>query len=175
MDATAQEDDAPPADGQELASRWLAEITKAETAREPWLKRCERIDKRYKDGRENATDAPRAKRRFNIFWSNVETLKPAIYARTPKADVGRRYKDSDPVGRVASELIERALNYSGDAYDFDGRMKACRDQFLIVGRATAWVRYTATFQPAATNPPNDDAETLEDAPSASGQISDEPD
>ena len=174
MGETDQEDDAPPADGQELASRWLDEIGKAEKVREPWLRRCERIDKRYKDERENATDAPRARRRFNIFWSNVETLKPAIYARTPKADVGRRYKDADPVGRVASELIERALNYSGDAYDFDGRMKACRDQFLLVGRASAWVRYTATFQPAATTASNDDAETLEYAPSASGQISDEP-
>ena len=174
MGETDQDDDAPPADGQELASRWLDEIAKAEQARQPWLTRCEKIVKRYKDERDNATEAPRSKRRFNILWSNVETLKPAIYARTPKADVGRRYKDADPVGRVASELIERALNYSGDAYDFDGRMKACRDQFLLVGRATAWVRYTATFQPTATTPANDDAEALEDAPSASGQISDEP-
>ena len=31
----------------------------------------------------------------------------AIYARKPKAQVERRYKDADPVGRTAAQIMER--------------------------------------------------------------------
>jgi hypothetical protein len=49
-------------------------------------------------------------RRFALLWSNIETLKPSIYAKLPVVMCSRRYKDSHPVGRVAADLLERATN-----------------------------------------------------------------
>jgi hypothetical protein len=60
----------------------------------------------------------------------------------PKADVSRRFKDNDPVGRVASMILERAMEFEITHY---GDLKHCLeasvfDRFLG-GRGSAWVRY----------------------------------
>jgi hypothetical protein len=60
----------------------------------------------------------------------------------PKADVSRRFKDNDPVGRVASLILERAMEFEITHY---GDLKHCLeasvyDRFLG-GRGSAWVRY----------------------------------
>src|SRR5262245_57195461 len=59
-----------------------------------------------------------AKQEYNLFWSNVQLLKPAIYQRTPKPDVQRRWKQRDPISRLASMIIERGLTYYCDVGDF---------------------------------------------------------
>ena len=80
--------------------------------------------------------------RFNILWSNVQTLIPAVYARMPKADVSRRFGDNDPVGRVASLLIERALDYEIEHYpDFRSSMRHAVEDRFLGGRGVSWVRY----------------------------------
>jgi hypothetical protein len=48
-----------------------------------------------------------AKQDLNMFWSNIQLLRPAIYSRTTKPDVQRRWKQRDPVPRLASLIIER--------------------------------------------------------------------
>lgn len=109
-----------------------------------YMERCKRIIRRYRNERPmgdgNAPPSPDI-RRFAVLWSNIMTLGPAIYARTPNPVVTRRYKDSDPVGRFASEVLERALAYSMDQYEFDDHIKLARDDFLLLARATVWVRY----------------------------------
>jgi hypothetical protein len=60
----------------------------------------------------------------------------------PKPDVSRRFKDNDPVGRVASLILERAMDFEVTHY---GDLKHCLeasvyDRFLG-GRGSAWVRY----------------------------------
>src|SRR3974390_3873589 len=66
-------------------------ITKKEER--PWIKRAREIVKRYRD--ERPQGGPRISR-FNILWSNVQTLQPTLYARTPRPDVERRFHDEDP-------------------------------------------------------------------------------
>jgi hypothetical protein len=72
-----------------------------------WENRTKKLIRRYRDDSRSVTGNDTAK--FNILWSNVQTLIPAVYARLPKADVSRRFGDNDPVGRVAAQLVERAL------------------------------------------------------------------
>jgi len=55
-----------------------------------WEKRSKKIIKRYADDRQ---DAARRRARFNIRWSNVQTIHPAIYAIPPKPNIDRRYQD----------------------------------------------------------------------------------
>lgn len=131
---------------QQCAQRWIAELTSAEKAQRRWLERAKRIARRYRDeaiSGDGAVD-PRRKRRFALLWSNVETIKPAIYARPPVPVVTRRFDDADPVARTASEVVERALISSIDLNDLDSVMRGCRDDYVLVARATSWERYVPT-------------------------------
>jgi len=105
-----------------------------------WDARATKIIRRYRDDTRGATGNETA--RFNILWSNVQTLTPAVYSKLPNADVSRRFGDNDPVGRVASLLIERALDYEIEHYpDFRAAMRHSVEDRFLGGRGTAWARY----------------------------------
>ena len=106
-----------------------------------WEARTTKILRRYRDD-QNTSSGMNESARFNILWSNVQTLVPAVYARLPKADVSRRFGDNDPVGRVASLLIERALDYEIEHYpDYRSAMRHAVEDRFLGGRGIAWVRY----------------------------------
>tara|TARA_R110000868_G_scaffold145987_1_gene366569 strand:- start:1434 stop:3734 length:2301 start_codon:yes stop_codon:yes gene_type:complete len=122
--------------------RWLNVIHAYDNEFKKWDGRVTKIIRRYRDDMRNngATGSESAK--FNVLWSNVQTLIPAVYSRLPKADVSRRFSDNDPVGRVASLLIERALDYEIEHYpDFRSSMKNAVEDRFLGGRGVAWVRY----------------------------------
>ncbi|MCA3269433.1 MAG: hypothetical protein INF44_03670 [Thalassospira sp.] len=122
----------------DASTKWLAELKLAKREDEKFIERGDRIIRRYRDDRKNFTTYGK---RFNILWSNVETLKPALYGKTPRAEVSRRWKDSDPVGRTASVIIERCLQYEIDKGDFDASMRLAISDRLLPGRGTVWVRF----------------------------------
>jgi hypothetical protein len=125
----------------QLAEKWQQELKMAKKEDERWAKRGKKIVKRYRDDRQGYSDNAK---RYNILWSNVQTLTPALYGKTPKAEVGRRWKDQDPVGRTAAMILERALQFELDHKpDFDASMKCAVLDRLLPGRGTAWVRFEA--------------------------------
>ena len=85
------------------------------------------------------------KNTFNILWSNIETLKPAIYNKTPVPNVQRRFKDEDQLGKAVAQVLERSLEFMVDASDFDRPMSDAVDDYLLVGRGVTRVRYVPTF------------------------------
>lgn len=122
----------------------IAQISAYETQYQPWIERGNAIIKRYRDVRLGSTNAPLnplVQRKFNILWSNVETLKPTLWARLPKVIVEREYKDKDPVARIACEIAERAGNYTIRKEKLGDVMKSCVADRLLPGRAVAWVDY----------------------------------
>jgi hypothetical protein len=117
--------------------RYLAEIDLYEKEFKPWETRGKKILKLYKD-----VDNVQGKRkRFNVLWSNVQTLLPACYARDPQPVAERRFKDADPVGRTASEVLERCIAYTVDCQDYGHVMRQVVSDRLLPGRGVAWVRY----------------------------------
>ena len=103
-----------------------------------WEGRVEKILKRYRDDRTTTT----AQSHYNILWANVQTLKAATFSRMPKPDVSRRHKDSDPVARVASMLLERALDFEiSNTEDFYHSLNSCVYDRFLGGRGTSWIRY----------------------------------
>ena len=151
-------------DPGEVARRWVSEIELAEKEQDSWLRRGRRIIKRYREDRSEGAMETRP-RRFSLLWANIQTLGPAVYARTPTAVVGRRWKDEDPVGRVASEVLERALNFAVDSLDFADVLLGLRDDFLLVGRGQAWVRYVPHLRTVIPPAPLADPD---------GQVADDP-
>jgi hypothetical protein len=83
------------------ASDAIADILAYEKEFQKWEQRGKQIIRRYRDERSEATNLRVVSRKMNILWSNTETLKPTLYARLPRVQVERRFKDADPVGRTA--------------------------------------------------------------------------
>ena len=118
---------------------WYKTIMGYERSFKRWEARVDRIVKKYKDDSRYDRN-PNA--RFNILWSNVQTIQPAIFARLPRPDVSRRFRDNDPIGRVASMMLERALEFELEHYgDYKSAMNNAVLDRLLGGRGVSWVRY----------------------------------
>lgn len=128
---------------------WNSQEAIALKAETPWRYRSRAIVRRYRDDRGDDSGGINAVsnqlHRFNILWSNVQTLIPTLYGRTPKPDIERRFKDQDDTGRLASMLLERCLSYSMNEYGFDAAMKAVVQDRLLPGRGVARVMYIPHF------------------------------
>ena len=121
------------------AQRWAQELKLAKKEDATWVTRSKKIVKRYRDDR---TASQNGSKRYNVLWSNIQTVLPALYGRTPRAQVERRWKDKDPVSRTAATILERALQYEIDHYgDYDFAVKAAVSDRLLCGRGVAWVRF----------------------------------
>lgn len=137
---------ADTADEKKSASAWQNQLTLSKKADEKWCERSRKIVKRYRDERGNDNGEVR----YNILWSNVRTMFPAVYARKPQAQVERRFKDADPVGRVAAEIVERVLQFEIDQCgDYDSAIRGAILDRLLPGRGVAWVRFEPGSQIAA--------------------------
>ncbi len=125
-----------------LARRWKTEITLAKKDRKKWFDANKKIMKRYRDERSEKDGACR----FNVMWSNVQTLGPAIYAKVPKAVVERRFLDRDPIGRTACRILERTLMYQIEVGKFHGSVRLARDDYLLTAQGVNRVRYEPTYK-----------------------------
>lgn len=121
-----------------IVRRWVAELALADEAEKEWRKEGLEVYDLYdaKDTKANS---------FNILWSNTETLLPAVYNSTPQPDVRRRFRDPDPVGKVASTVLERSLSYQIDDYDFDNEITDAVLDVLLPGRGVARIEYEPEF------------------------------
>ena len=127
-------------EGQDpIRAVWINEIQLYERESEDWYRRAKKIVQRYKDKRENKSK----KTRYNVLWANTQTLAPALYARDPKPEAERRFKDADPVGRTAATVLERCLSYTVDMCGFGWAMRQSVQDRLLPGRGTVWARYEA--------------------------------
>lgn len=115
---------------------WMRNVRRFERKLEGWRQRARKIWTIYK---RDKTDALRD-RQFAMLWANTEILKPAIYAKPPVPVVSRRFKQQDPVARKASEILEYALMGEAERANLDWTLKKSRDDLLLPGRGTMWVR-----------------------------------
>lgn len=126
-------------DKRDLVKLWLDQIERSGADEKAWREDAEKAEGVYqsKEGSRN--------REFNIFHANIETIVPALYNSTPIPDVRRRFADKDPVGKIASDIIERSLSFEVDTYDFDGVMHATIKDSEIADRGVARVRFKPYF------------------------------
>lgn len=149
---------------QEMAAFWKKQIELCDKETRRWRKRGEKICQKYRDERGSVDEVPADsnKKSLNLFWSNVQLLKPAIYSKTPVPICERRFLDKDTTGRVASTILERALRYEVAMCGFDSAMRRARDDYLLPGRGQVWVRYNPKFgEPISTKQTAEDQITFE--------------
>ena len=114
---------------------WMLELDSAKDAEKDYRETADTLVKLYQG---------KGKGSFNIFWSNIETLKPVVYSQRPQPDVRQRKEIKDPLGRDVAMCLERATRFACDNkadYDFDEEVEAIRDEMLITGRGVPWISY----------------------------------
>ena len=131
---------------------WLTELDSARKRMKDYRKDASRVVKLYEGGK--AAESP-----FNILYSNTETLAPALYNNLPRPVVQRRFKDDDPLGKVASDVARRSLeflidNELGTYTPFDDLMSQAVLEALVPGQGVTRFKYDASFaeQPEPNNP-----------------------
>lgn len=125
----------------------MAEIGFAQQKAEDFQRKGKKIVKRFRAEEAVSQERQEGATEFNILWSNVETLRPATYARRPQVEVTRRFRDEDPVGRLAGQMLERALQYEIDrGLELHEALKEAVQDRLLPGIGAVWVRYEPAFE-----------------------------
>jgi len=147
---------------QELAQRWLAEITRMRGKERKWRDQANKVVARYRDDR----DVDNTAAKFNILWSNTEVIEPAIFSRMPIPDVRRRWSTKDPAARTAALILERSLSFINTSFNFKDVLVRSRSDYVLPGRGMAMVCYEPMIlernvrkpvEPLPpSNPPEDD-------------------
>ena len=118
---------------------WLNQLKESEKAFDRWNDHCDNIDKLFAN-LERLSNQARDKE-FQLFWANVEVLKPSIYAKAPVPVVVPKFKDSRPVYTAASEFMERCCVVAFDLAHINELMLLVRDDVTLYGRGVSWLRY----------------------------------
>ena len=127
-------------------SYWKAEITKAEERSKKFIEAAEESIRVYNAQRQvgilNDTE-----RRLNSWWYCVNTLLPAYYSSTPKAEVSLRTLSSGVLDEISATVLERNIQYMMDCeFPFDQVGYNAALQFLLTGRAVLWARYEVEIE-----------------------------
>jgi len=124
-----------------IAKYWQQQLDLSDKDHTDFLEEGRDIVKRYKG--EKKSTVRQAQKKFNILYSNTETLKAAIFARMAKPDIRRRFSDKDPVGKQVAEIIERAASYSQDDEEAEKAYEQAIEDYLLPGRGLVKVCYEA--------------------------------
>lgn len=112
-----------------------------------WWDAAENIISRYIDDREEEEDYT-SRRKYNIFWANVQIMMAALYATPPVPTVKRQNGDpKDDIGRVAALILERACQseFTKDGESMHTALKNGVEDRLVPGMGQVWLRYDAVF------------------------------
>lgn len=70
---------------------------------------------------------------YSIFWSNTQVLRPLLFSKLPKTNITQANYNNDNTARVASELVERLINYFLKKSNAENEIEKVRDSYLIKG------------------------------------------
>lgn len=133
-----------------LASFWHNRIKEAQKVYEPYYQMIKKARQFYKTGSNLDTtgllQSALSESGFNIFWSSIETQKPFLYFKQPKPYVERLSWNATPAERVAAKILERALTWNLNKFDFDSVLKYARNDYLISGCGILFESYQPSFQ-----------------------------
>lgn len=125
----------------DMYEKWVARIEKAEKKYEDYHELIKEIREYYKN--------ERRKNKSNIFWSSIETLKPFLYFKAPKIYVERKSKQNNPVEAKAARMLEKAIEWNMEQFDFDSAIKYARNDYLLSGCGILLEKYVPTFKQVA--------------------------
>ena len=126
------------------AQKYLKDIYSRLSAEDKWRKKAQSVVEIYEC--KNTEEIP-----YNVLYANTEIIAPSIYSRIPVPVVKRRYDDEDPLGKQASEIAERILEFVINNPDpeyasIDSIIKKNVKSALVPGRGIARIKYDVEIQ-----------------------------
>jgi len=160
---------------KKLGSKWLSRIETATKLEKEWLDDAEAAVAAYtSESRRSeidpATTALWKAYDFNILFSNVETIVPAVINSPPAPDIRRRFADDDPAAKDVSELIERAIRVQVDDSKLQVELEGVAQDGFLAGRGVVRLRFRSEFE--EDEPSDEELEDAEEAVSP-GSVSDD--
>lgn len=136
---------------KKLGSKWLARIDTAGKLEKEWLDDAEAAVAAYtSEARRSeidpATSSAWKAYDFNILFSNVETIVPAVINSPPAPDIRRRFADEDPAAKDVSELIERAIRVQVDDSKLQVELEGVAQDGFLAGRGVIRLRFRSEFE-----------------------------
>ena len=124
---------------------WTLQLQMAKQDHRDFFEYGKKIEQRYKNAKDAAYKHSKGKR-LQILYSNSETLKAALYARTAKPDVRQRFtQQKNELARVAGDMMERVLSYCADTTQHDRAFRQGVHDLVLPGRGVVWVEYDPTI------------------------------
>jgi hypothetical protein len=125
---------------------WKAQITQSEERRRKFIETAEESIRVY-NAQKQVGILNDAERRLNVWWYCINTLLPAYYSSTPKAEVNLRKRTGGLPYELGSVILERNTQFVMDThFDFDKIGYNAALQFLLTGQSVLWARYVAKFE-----------------------------
>lgn len=128
---------------RELGAKWIARVEAASKLEKEWLDDAQMATKAYtNEEKAETTERTLGKRYdFNILFSNVETIVPAVINSSPVPDIRRRFNDPDPAARVVSDILERAISVQIDDSRLQVELEAAAQDAFLAGRGIVRIKF----------------------------------
>jgi hypothetical protein len=127
-------------DGEPKSSeRVLAAIKKAQHTFHAWQGLCDTIDDIYSG--QDRIDTEWRDPDYDLFWSSMEIMKPAVYAYPPQPVVSPQFKDRRKLQNTTADLLERSVKSAFIRTAIDDAMICTRDDLIFYNRGQLWVTY----------------------------------
>ncbi len=122
------------------ATPYLDMLEAAEKSFDYWNKACDKARENYADLKKLRKTST-GDQEFQIFWANMEVIKPSIYSRPPTPVVTPAFKSRKPLERTASEVLERLAIANMKKTNAHRQLLLVRDDLALYARGVVWVRH----------------------------------
>jgi len=129
---------------RETGRKWIERIDAAYQLEKTFFTDAEKATAVYAGERTSASSSDNTwstRYDFNILYSNVETIVPAIINSPPSPDIRRRFNDTDPVAKDLAELLERAIRVQVDDSRLQTEMEKSGHDAFLAGRGIIRLRF----------------------------------
>jgi hypothetical protein len=154
-----EENKIPDVKTQSTQQFWLDEIDKSKSYfdKQKFHLNGHKIIERYRDDERNTR--ARLDSRYNILYSNTETIQPVLLSEAPECDVRAQDTTSMPARRAA-KMLEDVLNIDIKRPETMKALKACVKDLLLPGMGVLRVRYNPLIVERTTTRIETDEDTL---------------
>lgn len=146
---------------RETLTFWREQVIVAEHWSDTWRTRGHQIVDRYRDADRSVDtgSSNRHRTRYNILYSNTDTMLPVLYSEIPRPEV-RATNLKDLTARHAAEMLEKVLVYSIESNDFNYMMERTVKDFLLPGLGINRVKVDTSFKQEEVT--NDDGKLVQE-------------
>lgn len=128
---------------RELGAKWIERVNASTKLEKDWLDDALIATKAYTNEEKAETAEKTLGKRydFNILFSNVETIVPAVINSSPVPDIRRRFNDADPAARVVADILERAISVQIDDSRLQVELEAAAQDAFLAGRGLVRIKF----------------------------------